>query len=369
MKTITLEALTDEIIARLEKGVVPWRKPWVSRRPRNLITKRLYRGYNIFLLGLKGREQPYWCTRKAAESKGGRIKESEKKNPAAVFVWLPATVKKTALPDGVMVRRYPRTYLCHELYNVEQTEGLERFVPETPRREFLPVEKAEEIVRGMPHKPRVGYDGCGAFYSPIRDEIRMPARRDFESSEEYYSTLFHEFVHATGHESRLSRQSLTRASRFGDHSYSFEELVAEMGAALLCGEAGISPQTVDNSAAYIGGWLKKLEDNRLLLLQAAALGHKAFDFVTGGNPTREDHEQENDRRDHSAGPLPRVPPRPGRRGRRGNDRRIQGARIFRGRHRHDRRRPLRPEGGAMDRRHIHGPLSGGEPPREAGLRP
>src|SRR4030095_16427188 len=124
-----------------------------------------------------------------------------------------------------------------------------------------------------------------AFYSPSGDFVGMPSAEQFRTGEDYYSVLFHELTHSTGHESRLNRKGVSGSdgewSAFGSQSYSKEELVAEMGAAFLCGQAGIAERTLDNSAAYVAAWLQRLKDDRRLVVHAAAQAQKAADYVLG----------------------------------------------------------------------------------------
>lgn len=111
------------------------------------------------------------------------------------------------------------------------------------------------------------------------DYVKMPVPEAFDSPEEYYSTAFHELTHATGHTSRVGRKGILEPSFFGSHEYSKEELVAEMGAAFLCGHANIEQSTIVNSAAYIRGWLKALKNDKMLLVHAAAQAQKASDYI------------------------------------------------------------------------------------------
>ena len=131
----------------------------------------------------------------------------------------------------------------------------------------------------MPNPPEIQYVGSKAFYSSITDRITLPPRELFVSAEEFYATALHETVHSTGSQGRLARESILEAAPFGSETYSAEELVAEMGAAYLCAEAGISTTVIHNQAAYVAGWLKKLHDDRKLLIQAAAQAQCAADFI------------------------------------------------------------------------------------------
>jgi antirestriction protein ArdC len=137
----------------------------------------------------------------------------------------------------------------------------------------------------MPKRPAVKHGLAQAFYSPAGDFVGMPSSEQFRSGEDYYSVLFHELTHSTGHEIRLARKGVSGTdgqwSAFGSNPYAKEELVAEMGAAFLCGQAGIVERTLDNSAAYIASWLARLKDDPKLVVQAAAQAQKAADFILG----------------------------------------------------------------------------------------
>jgi antirestriction protein ArdC len=118
-----------------------------------------------------------------------------------------------------------------------------------------------------------------SYYSPREDYIGLPPRERFERTEDYYATVFHELVHSTGHEKRLKR--FTESAEFGSNPYCKEELIAEMGAAFLCGQAEIAERTIDNSAAYLKGWLEQLRNDKMLIVKAAAQAQKAADFILG----------------------------------------------------------------------------------------
>jgi antirestriction protein ArdC len=138
----------------------------------------------------------------------------------------------------------------------------------------------------MPNPPEIVHAGDKAFYSPVIDRVTMPPRTLFESADEYWSTLWHETAgHATGHPKRLNRDSIRDVAPFGSAVYSFEEAVAEMAAAYLCGITGIENRTIDNSAAYIAGWIKQLHDQRKLIIHAAAQAQRACDYVLNGAPS------------------------------------------------------------------------------------
>jgi len=161
-------------------------------------------------------------------------------------------------------------------------------LPKIETHEHDPIEAAERIIAGMPNPPEIQYAGSKAFYSPITDRITLPPRELFTSAEEFYATALHETVHSSGGQKRLARDSIVEAAPFGSPMYSLEELIAEMGAAFLCAEAGISPAVIENQAAYIQGWLKKLRDDRKLVIHAAAKAQKAADYILNVTPEQEE---------------------------------------------------------------------------------
>ena len=152
------------------------------------------------------------------------------------------------------------------MFNVEQCDGVT--VPDAPEPNpdaLEPIPACDAVVSGYPKAPGISHSGRRAFYRPSDDSVTMPQRDAFSGPESYYATLFHELTHATGHQSRLARKGVSNQTAFGSHQYSQEELVAEMGAAFLCSEAGILEHQIDQSAAYIEGWLRALRNDRKLV--------------------------------------------------------------------------------------------------------
>jgi antirestriction protein ArdC len=148
--------------------------------------------------------------------------------------------------------------------------------------DFHPIDAAENIAVGYAGGPMVTHDGGQkAFYRPLTDTIHLPEKTRFASVEEYYSTLFHEHSHSTGHSSRLDRKLDTDPKPFGSADYGKEELIAEMSAAFLCSHAGIQPRVIDNQAAYLAGWLKKLKQDKKLVISAAGQAQRAADWIRG----------------------------------------------------------------------------------------
>lgn len=273
------EQITERIMALLAQGTVPWQKPWKARTglPRNLVSQNPYRGINVFLLLAMSYESPFWLTFRQALQLGGTVRKGEKSCP--VVFWKQTTIEDTESGE----QQKKRMLRLYHVFNVAQCDGLKTGTG--PIEEPVDgIVKPEGIVANMPQRPEIKHGMTRAFYSPCEDCVGLPMRERFERAEAYYATLFHELVHATGHESRLNRVTLTEKAGFGSNPYCKEELIAEMGAAFLCGQAEIAERTIDNSAAYLNGWLEQLRSDKTLIVQAAAQAQKAADFILGKNP-------------------------------------------------------------------------------------
>ena len=219
-----------------------------------------------------------------ANELGGRVRKGEEST--LVVFWKVDDEKQSTedldseTADGKARRRFLLRY--YRVFNLEQCELPQSVIDKLPKieiHEHDPIEAAERIIAGMPNPPEVQYAGSKAFYSSITDRITLPPRSLFESVEEFYATLDHEIIHACGSPKRLNRESIAEAAPFGSPTYSREEMVAELGAAFLCAEAGISNAVLPNQAAYVAGWLKKLHDDRKLLIHAAAQAQRAADYI------------------------------------------------------------------------------------------
>jgi len=278
-KANVYEIITNKICDMLDKGTVPWRKPWTGSNgdlPRSLESGKTYRGINLFLLACADFESSYWLTFNQAKAKGGMVRKGEKGTPIVFFNW---SEKERTNAEGETVKVKTPFLRYYTVFNLDQIDGIE--APDTEQKEFTfnPIKEAEKIVHNMPNRPQITHNMQKAFYRPSIDLVNMPKATSFAETAEYYSTLFHELTHSTGHESRLDRQGIAEIAAFGDDVYSREELVAEFGAAFLCGHSGIDPATIENSAAYIKGWSKKLRNEPRLLVTAAAQGQKAADYI------------------------------------------------------------------------------------------
>lgn len=281
------EIVTDRIVVKLNEGVIPWLKPWNARTsiPRNLVTGKPYRGINIFVLGMQAYQSPYWLTFKQAADRGGKIKKGEKGTPVVYWNYIDVEDKATGEVKKTPFLRY------YTVFNVAQTEGIDA-PTDTPAVEFNPIEEAARIVEGYTDAPEIKHGFTRACYVPGLDEIRMPLPETFVSPAHYYSVLFHEMGHSTGHEKRLSRRHSTEGRVFGDEKYSREELVAEMTAAFLGAQAGIEIEILDNSAAYIQSWLKALQNDTKMVVIAAGQAQKAADHILGIKEAVEEGESQ-----------------------------------------------------------------------------
>jgi antirestriction protein ArdC len=272
------ELITRLVVEMLEKGVVPWRRPWKALGgPRN-IAGRPYRGINLFLLAMTPFSSPYWMTFRQAQERGGSVKPGERATPIVFYDrWEKKRTNETTGEEEV--KRIPliRTYA---VFNLEQTEGVrEPAAPAENEAAKTPIETAEAIVAGMPNAPKILHGGNQAAYSPLRDTISIPERGAFVGADEYYSTLFHEIGHSTGHESRVGRPGVATFDHFGSDRYSRAELVAEMSSAMLCAEAQIDPAVIENQAAYLANWIRNIKGDGRLLVSAASDAQRAIDFV------------------------------------------------------------------------------------------
>ena len=277
--TKAYDVIADRILDLLDKGEVPWRKPWSlhpGMRPRNAASNRPYSGINALMLGLSGYSDARWVTFKGAQQLGGHIHRGEKATP--IVFWKQFTIQAED-ENGDAVHKVIPMLRYYSVFNVGQCDGLDLAPIETPE-SFDPIQAAEAVIANMPDRPAMDHDGADrAYYRPSEDRIHLPLRTAFDGAGEYYSTVFHELGHSTGHKSRLNRHGMeTGIAPFGSATYSKEELAAEFAAAFLCNESGIT-NTVDNSAAYIQGWAKAINKDRRLVVQAASQGQKAADYI------------------------------------------------------------------------------------------
>lgn len=274
------QLITDRIISELEKGATPWVKRWKTLKqapgagmPYNPASKTVYRGINHTWLSMQPYAMPWYLTFKQAQQLGGTVKAGEKGTP--VVFWKIGK-RETVDATGEATSSAYALVKNYWVFNVEQCEGIEiPALPELPKPEFDQSPAVMGIVDKLALSGGLTHAGDSAYYRPSPDGIVMPPMAAFTSAAHYHATLLHESVHATGHKSRLDR--LTPA-RFGSENYAYEELVAELGAAMLCCKLGVDGDL--RHADYIGSWLKALKNDKKFILSASAKAQAAMDWLT-----------------------------------------------------------------------------------------
>lgn len=277
--------VTERIIADLEKGIRPWMKPWHAEHAAGRINRPLrhngtpYRGMNVLLLWGeamdKGYVAPIWMTFKQALELNACVRKGEH-GSLVVFA---NTVTRTETDDkGEDVEREIPFMKGYTVFNVEQIDGLPLHYyaqPENPLPASERIEKADHFLTAT--GATINHGGNSAYYAPARDVIQLPPFEAFRDKESYYATALHELTHWTKHESRLARDF--GRQRFGDTGYAREELVAELGAAFLCADIGITPEIRADHADYLGHWLQVLKEDKRAIFSAAAHAQRAADFL------------------------------------------------------------------------------------------
>ena len=285
--------VTDKIVADLEQGVRPWLKPWNADHAAGRITRPLrgngqpYRGINVLMLWaeaeLKGYSCPIWMTYKQAQELQGQVRKGEK---GALVVYAD-TITRTELGlEGDEASREIHFMKGYTVFNCEQIDGLPAhfYAKAEPRGEPLQrIAQAEAFVAAT--RASVVHGGSRACYVVSTDNVHMPCLDCFRDPESYYATWLHELTHWTRHETRLNREFGRK--RWGDEGYAAEELVAELGAAFLCADLGITPEPRDDHAAYLASWLEVLKQDKRAIFTASAHAQRAADFLHGLQPKAE----------------------------------------------------------------------------------
>ncbi len=283
------ESVTNEIIEGIQNENLTWEQVWNPQNaPKNYASDRPYLGFNALWLAWvtssKKFSCPYFLTFKQAKQLGGNVKKSEK-GTKVVFWKISKFVKgQTTNEEGKGEDVYGRKFtpFIWTVFNIDQIEGVDFSIKEIEERVFTPIEACEQIISGYADCPKIVHEGDDAYYSPSNDFINMPEKEAFKGEEQFYSVLFHEAVHSTGHETRLGRFSERPALvGFGSVEYSKEELVAEMGASFLNTFAGIKDANFRNSLAYMKGWLEPLKNDPKMIIYAAQKAHQAANYILG----------------------------------------------------------------------------------------
>ena len=278
-KSNVYEMVTERIIAELEKGVIPWEKPWTGVRSGayNRISKKPYSIINQMILKHTGE----YATFKQWTDLGGHIRKGEKSE--MVVFWKIFEKEETNEDTGEKeVRKIPMLRY-YNVFHISQVDGVEPLV--IPFKEVEPIEAADKIIAEYVEREHIEFKELAsneAFYSPSSDRVVVPMKEQYKNINEYYSTTFHELTHSTGHKSRLDRLHSGADAAFGTQTYSKEELVAEIGSASLMNLLGIETiKTFRNSAAYIQSWLKVLKSDNKFIVSASSKAEKAVNYIIG----------------------------------------------------------------------------------------
>lgn len=261
-------------MSALDRGVVPWRKPWSADvlPPINGVTNRLYRGVNVLLLSLTSYQDHRWLTGRQITAQGGYPRRGER--GTLVVFW-----KRFEPPEEEASQARPPVLRYYRVFNAEQCDGLRLPAMErSPEQQHERIERAEHLVAEMPRPPLIR-TGRSAWYRPSDDLVQMPPLGNFQSTESYYATLFHELAHATGHPTRLDRAGVNGQELLSKGSYGREELVAELASAFCCACLGLDNSTIEDAASYIGGWLTLLKSDHKAVVIAAAQAQRAADYI------------------------------------------------------------------------------------------
>lgn len=295
------EHINQVVIEGLEKEGLQWFKSWKDNEgPINRATKTRYNGINVFWLNWICRSRDYahnqWLSFKQITDLGGKLIKGSKSTEIFYYTqtffhkglnkWfsteqqLVAAGSSVASPEVTkhMVLRY------FNVFNIAQTTGIEPLGFDTT--EVIPNEAAETIVDGYcaAQNLRITHDDASAYYSPKMDYVNMPEQDTFVCSDSYYKVLFHELAHSTGHSTRLNREGITNISFFGTDTYAKEELIAEISAMYMVGQLGLNPKDdLNNSQAYIKGWVSKLKEHKYECVSAMTQAAKAVEYINKFN--------------------------------------------------------------------------------------
>ncbi len=267
--------ITDRIIEQLEKGVIPWEKPWTGTQS-GAISGATGKAYSLLNQMLLGRPGEYY-TYNQVLAKGGHVRKGEKAQLVVFWKQVKTTEQDEA---GQTIEKIIPMLKYYSVFHCDQCEGIA--ARQRPAIEIAHP-AADNIIAEYSKRERLAIQhqrGDDAYYSPSRDCVVLPLREQFNSVSEYFSTAFHELTHSTGHSSRLDRLKAT--AYFGNTEYSKEELIAEIGAAALLNYTGLETRkSLRNNAAYVQSWLNALRNDKRMIVQASGAASKAVDYIIG----------------------------------------------------------------------------------------
>lgn len=291
-KTSVYEMVTNNIISQLEKGIIPWEKPWTGAAAGayNRITKKSYSLINQCMLKKTGE----YATFKQWTNLGGKIKKGSKAE--FVVFWKILPVKETDPDTGKVTTKGIPLLRYYNVFHIDDVEGVEPLTREM-RHIVDASQEAEDIISNYTTREGIKLyreTGNRAYYSPMLDEVHVPKLEQFVNQAEAYSTYFHELTHSTGHKTRLDRFPANPLdAMFGSETYSKEELVAEMGAAFILNEIGMeTKKSSRNNAAYIQSWLKVLQNDVRFVTSAASKAEKAVKLILGKEEKEKEETEE-----------------------------------------------------------------------------
>lgn len=269
------QTITDRMIAEMEQGQIPWKKPWMaSGAAISHTTGKPYSLLNQMLLGQAGE----YLTFKQVQEEGGCVRKGEKAKMVVFWKFIEKEDEETGEITQVPFLRY------YNVFHIDQCDGIKAKYARELTETANPDESAENIIAEYVRREGVtieNQEGNKAFYQPSTDRIVLPLMKQYAETAEYYGTAFHEMVHSTGHMKRLAR--IDSPAAFGSESYSKEELIAEIGSAALVHHCGLeTPDSFRNSTAYIQNWLSVLKNDKRFIVSAAGKAEKAINFILTG---------------------------------------------------------------------------------------
>ena len=270
------EIITERILEQLDKGIIPWEKPWTGQgKCISRSTGKAYSFLNEMLLDRQGE----YATFKQIQKEGGRVKKGAKSYVVTFWKMLPIEEENA---KGEKVKKTIPLLRYYNVFNLEDCENIEpKHLDKLKDNDFKSDKDSEETISDYFNRHGINFEnvaGNRAYYSPSQDKVVVPLKKQFDKQSEYYSTLFHEAIHSTGHESRLDR--LTKTASFGSNEYSKEELVAEIGASTLVNMFGLeTSSSFRNNTAYIQSWANALKNDINMIVHASSRAGKAVDMI------------------------------------------------------------------------------------------
>lgn len=280
MKANIYQLVTERIVEQLRQDIIPWQKPWTGAADGavSYATGRAYSFINQMLLGRGGE----WLTFKQIKALGGRINKGAK---AGMVVFYRPYLHEEKNEQGEVIKVSTIPILkSYNVFHIEDCTGIESKYNTEHIIPLQPIDEAEKVISNYVEREGLNFHNDKpsgkAYYSPMSDEVVVPMLNQYEIAEEYYSTTFHELTHSTMKESRCNRREGSKIAAFGGDDYSREELVAEIGSAMLCSYVGIDcEKAFNNSVAYIQGWIRQLSNDTKAIVWASSRAEKAARYI------------------------------------------------------------------------------------------